>query len=341
MDAQTAAAAADAATTKRLKKREIDRRCQREARQRTKSRIAYLEGLVEELRRKDTSGQVASLMKQVAEVRKERDMFARTLRGIEDSIRGHRSLLEGVPSQTHKNESASPPSIEQDDGSDDAMDAPMMDSATGTETRGTAATSSSSSGSRWPNNGRTIATNHLATMNGNPNGLQPGAMMAISTGLEPSAMDWTLGPATAADPSPTSGVPFFPNGKCECCAPLTMDDMSDASVARMQSKNVWSFAHSILDKPPVLTPKVLRWEDEHSDDVPIRAIAEGWAAVETRLGGHLPPLWRKLRSIDEVVFSDIGKIERLAILRVMHWLMRYHADPASQSAKIPPWYFAR
>ena len=55
-------------SSRRLKKREIDRRCQRQARERTKTRIAYLEGLVEDFRRQDSSGQLATLIRELRHV---------------------------------------------------------------------------------------------------------------------------------------------------------------------------------------------------------------------------------------------------------------------------------
>jgi hypothetical protein len=315
--------ARDAAATKRLKKREIDRRCQREARQRTKSRIAYLEGLVEELRRKDTSGQVASLMQQVSEVRKERDMFARTLRGIEDSIRGHRSLREGGPSK----ESGEPPSEGHPASSTDATEHP----ATGFPAPLHAAADS------CPGVDLTVPDPMVTE------GVSDEIPPHIAATVPPEAPAWA-----AADPSMTSygpplPHPMFPSdgGNCECCELMSPQEVSNSTTREMERKNIWRFAHTVLDKPPLMTPKVLRWEDDNSEDVPVRAIAEGWSAVEARLGGHLPPIWRKLRRIDEVVFSEIGHVERLAILRVMHWLMRYHADPGTQKAKVPPWYLAR
>lgn len=73
---------AKTAAARRMKKRELDRKCQRMARDRTKARMAYLEGLVEDFQRQDSSGHIAALMSQLAEVRKERDTLARTLQSI-------------------------------------------------------------------------------------------------------------------------------------------------------------------------------------------------------------------------------------------------------------------
>src|ERR1700742_2385972 len=79
-------------SSRRLKKREIDRRCQRQARERTKTRIAYLEGLVEDFRRQDSSGQLATLLKQLKEVEEERDVMAKTLKDIQKAMDTHKPL---------------------------------------------------------------------------------------------------------------------------------------------------------------------------------------------------------------------------------------------------------
>ena len=87
---------ADTATSRRMRKRELDRRCQRIARERTKNRIAYLEGLVEDFRKQDSTGQVATLMKQLSDMGKERDTLVKTLQSIQNSIQSHQNILSGA-----------------------------------------------------------------------------------------------------------------------------------------------------------------------------------------------------------------------------------------------------
>lgn len=333
-----ASASRDAAATKRLKKREIDRRCQREARQRTKSRIAYLESLVEELRRKDTSGQVASLMQQVSEARKERDMFARTLRGIEESIRSHRTTLGGGPPKEEpadqRNEEHHRNPVEDEERPATTFPDPTFSSPTFPSP--IFPTPSHSVAGAWERPSTKPVSNSAST-----GGADSEIPSSRATDVEPRVPAWMAAPGRMQYGPPAP--PMFPgdaNG-CECCERLSPQEVSNSTAIEMAQRNIWQFAHTVLDKPPSLTPKVLRWEDDNSDDVPVRAISEGWPAVETRLGGHLPPIWKKLRRIDEVVFGDLPFVERLAILRVMHWLMRYHADPTTQRARIPPWYLAR
>ncbi|KPI38913.1 uncharacterized protein AB675_5918 [Cyphellophora attinorum] len=87
-------------SARRLKKREIDRKCQRQARERTRSRIAYLESLVENLQQPDGDERSASLLKRLSEVEKERDVLAHTLKGVQKAVYG----LEGATDKYGKND---------------------------------------------------------------------------------------------------------------------------------------------------------------------------------------------------------------------------------------------
>ncbi|KAF5258033.1 hypothetical protein FOXYS1_11418 [Fusarium oxysporum] len=74
---------------RRLKKREVDRKAQKSARERTKRRIAQLESMVETLRQNDTKAQIASLMDQLGHVTKERDKLLGVLDLLGSTIRCH------------------------------------------------------------------------------------------------------------------------------------------------------------------------------------------------------------------------------------------------------------
>ena len=85
-------------SARRLKKREIDRRCQRQARERTKSRIAYLEGLVDSLRQSDADERSAALMRRLADTEKERDALSQTLKDIQKALNVHEPEIKTEPS---------------------------------------------------------------------------------------------------------------------------------------------------------------------------------------------------------------------------------------------------
>ncbi|KAL7755463.1 hypothetical protein ACKLNR_014561 [Fusarium oxysporum f. sp. zingiberi] len=77
------------AEARRLKKRELDRKAQRLARERTKSRIAQLESMVDNLRQDDSTAQIATLMDQLGKVTQERDNLLRLLDSLSSTIRRH------------------------------------------------------------------------------------------------------------------------------------------------------------------------------------------------------------------------------------------------------------
>ncbi|KAH7475678.1 hypothetical protein IWW34DRAFT_629271 [Fusarium oxysporum f. sp. albedinis] len=95
------------AEARRLKKREVDRKAQRSARERTKSRIAQLESMVENLRQNDTPAQITSLMDQLGNVTKERDKLLGVLDSLGSTIRCHLvDLTTSEPAPDTRSESS-------------------------------------------------------------------------------------------------------------------------------------------------------------------------------------------------------------------------------------------
>ncbi|KAI3573087.1 hypothetical protein IWW34DRAFT_636189 [Fusarium oxysporum f. sp. albedinis] len=95
------------AEARRLKKREVDRKAQRSARERTKRRIAQLESMVENLRQNDTEAQITSLMDQLGHVTKERDTLLGVLDSLGSTIRCHLvDLTTSEPAPDTRSESS-------------------------------------------------------------------------------------------------------------------------------------------------------------------------------------------------------------------------------------------
>ncbi|TVY63366.1 hypothetical protein Focb16_v015387 [Fusarium oxysporum f. sp. cubense] len=95
------------AESRRLKKREVDRKAQRSARERTKRRIAQLESMVENLRQNDTPAQITSLIDQLGHVTKERDKLLGVLDSLGSTIRCHLvDLSTSEPAPDTKSESS-------------------------------------------------------------------------------------------------------------------------------------------------------------------------------------------------------------------------------------------
>lgn len=110
--------ATDTATARKLKKRELDRRAQRSARERTKTRIAYLEQLVESLQADGKNSEISRLSAELLQITSQRDALLGMLRSFEGTIRRH---LEPTPG--HQNQ----PSI----GSHHHPASPAVDTAMG------------------------------------------------------------------------------------------------------------------------------------------------------------------------------------------------------------------
>jgi hypothetical protein len=304
----------DTVDSRRQKKRELDRKCQRMARERTKARIAYLEGLVEDFRQQDVSGRVASLMKQLQDTVKERDELAKTLKLIENSIRSHGRLGNGEPELK----------LEEQDKSE----IPAIKSMGKGKLR-------------------------TASVAFDPGSMPPPLVPIDETLGSSSEEEMTVDIAPENLPDPVDeGIdlksdfmpyigdnedPIYPPSKnsCDCCRAKSMPSFG-API------NMWRFANETLAKRETYDDDVMELEDTFSDDIPVRALIEGWDAVEMRLGGILPPMWQRLRKIDEIIFGTCANTERLACMRVMHLLLKYHAQPTAERKKaLPPWYLKR
>lgn len=315
-------AMADGVDSRRLKKRELDRRCQRLARERTKNRIAYLEELVDDFRKQDASGQIANLMRQLADVQKERDELAKTLKTIANSIRTHGILHADGGKSTDED-------IKDEVNSDDGpIDRPSRFSAP-THPRRPSFPSSDD---------RALAT--TGTCPAGATGASSDETPVVVNGdaiQDPTASsdEGLVHDSNLASPEVLDVDPIFPKPEatCDCCPGDHIPG---------KQPNLWRYACEALSFRQRLTPDIMNIEDACAEDIPVRAILEGWDAVESFYGGTLPPLWQKLRSIDEVVFQGMAMKERLACLRVMHLLYSYHSEPtAERKKKLPAWYLKR
>ncbi|VUC30185.1 unnamed protein product [Clonostachys rosea] len=280
---------ASTAAARRAKKREQDRRCQRLARERTKNRISYLEGLVAELRQGGTNQQLQALWKQCDELAAERDAAIQSLSTIERSIVNYRQTALRTssprgPRELDQNESAAyhPPVeiVSFTEASSQVVEAEYDDSIS------------------------------MAVMSPPP--------------VLPSKVCRNL-------PGAQEAIIPAPVGVCHCS-----QDTSGAPV------NLWRAANEILSQPLQLSSSMMDKENSLEHDAPVRAVVEGWDSLVKTAGGKLPPSWEKLRQIDELLFSNCGNVERLAILRLMNELCRYHQDHSlERQAMLPSWYLAR
>ncbi|KIW13135.1 hypothetical protein PV08_08322 [Exophiala spinifera] len=329
---------APAVSARRLKKREVDRRCQREARERRRSRIADLENLVVELRQKDASGQVAALLEQMRKVEQERDTMAKALKDIqsvlalrlskpgEDRAQGAGIAAAQVAVEDANNKSQSIGSTdtseklpwEMIDVTAPLLEEPEAVSANFSELAGSIAT---------PDSGLAQSTSLVS-----PEVIQRRISHSIP---HPGTQSWSAN-RQHSHRSPEIYEPISPPGSCCSVAHV---DRQPGQRAVWQG-NYWKYLSEVMGERFDWTQDIRPADDVESDDIPIRAMVEGWEAVERR--GPLHPSWNMLRRIDEALFPRIAKTERLAMLRAMHLLLQYHTDSTSARYKrLPPWYIYR
>ncbi|OAL39796.1 hypothetical protein AYO20_00708 [Fonsecaea nubica] len=326
-------------SSRRLKKREIDRRCQRQARERTKSRIAYLEGLVEEFRRQDSSGQVATLLKQLKEVELERDLMAKTLKDIQKAMDTHK-LPKSLGEEVEDKSTVFMATMAQEEtsGERNASLTPVRD------------------GPRLPfqcehtdmQSGASPAQNFdLATFSPTPSLPLQSQDLLFAPEVVPLQSDESQSPTQVMvqakgekEPNPMpcnwSDNWAAPRRSCSC------HSCNDRQPGRRSvwRGNYWRYANEVLSERFDWNEEVAPESDDLCDDVPIRAIIEGWDAVAKRAPLH--PSWKILRRIDQTLFAKCPDTERLAIMRAMHTLLQFHtASTFDRYARLPPWYMRR
>lgn len=280
-----------------LKKRETDRKCQRMIRERTKSRIAYLEGLVEQFREQDSSGRLETMMKQLSDMKDERDALVKKVKTIESIISDGKLKEETEIPETSV--------IKVRSDSEDEIPASI-------DSHHTVFESPSPHNSDPASSSQDISTYVLHNK-------QFAAHLQNS-----NATAWSSACAQTLPPQP-----------CEC-------SNQPAMIGPANGMNRWRYANDTLTEWFKWSPQALdmRNYSASNDDVPIRAVVEGWDSVEQQ--GHVHPIWRLLRGIDENIFGSLGQRERLATLQLMGWLILAHVNPTrEQHMKLPSFYLKR
>ncbi|KAF4978623.1 hypothetical protein FZEAL_5026 [Fusarium zealandicum] len=314
----------DDAAQKRNKKRELDRRAQRAARARNRNRIANLEATIDLMSSNESGLSVTTLLNQINDVTKERDQLACTLHSIADLIkRGVSQTAPGVETRDETRDNEPPCRGLHDSSLQDSPrqpQAPMVMLQTPVSNVPTDAPfetqSFSSPISAFHGAGSDIPC--LGSEYSQQGGSQDGL-------LEPSI--------AAADADNV----IIPESKypCDC---LPSDSATRPTLD--SSKSIWRAANSILGQTQPLKDCDLETEDEICEDLPIKAILNGWGGVEGSMTAS--PLWDKLRRIDKLQFRGCPDVERLAILVLMHRVLRYRADPDHVFGdKFPPWLLQR
>lgn len=294
---------------RRVKKRELDRRAQRLARERNKTRIAQLEAMVQTLQQTDSNTRTAELMGQMNQVAEERDNLLQILRGLNQQIGSHIKRFATAPSSFDLGVTG-PGSLpvglgETNDTDLEVRQALPFDTSSVGDLIG-------SWGSEWNLFGDlpldpTSQENPLIT---------PGpSILHISPPL----------------PSEDNLIKPLPSTPCPC----TVSPPSPRGVF-----NTWRAANKALSRPTKLTRDDIVKEDLTSEDTPVRVMLQGWDSVERE--GRMTASWRKLREVDEACFRNCDRVERLACMRIMHQLLTFHGwSTEERHGSLPSWLWVR
>ncbi|KAK9786222.1 putative Transporter [Seiridium cardinale] len=296
-------------SARRLKKREQDRLAQRAARGRTKQRISELEATVAELSHAGPGQSTGRLREQLATVTKEKNGLVQTLNAIQNLIQA-RCSGDSVLHDDSSHHAPRPPS------------APLSGPSIGLSN---AVDGSASNESAIDDNGYpTLPTTELLSPTSPILDVASQAAMMMPVAL--------LGDIDIT--GQLSGEPRVPSpGTCDCSYSDPIDTGNNSS----QPRSLWRSSNDFLKGSRKVPSNELTQADQQADDIPVRVLLEGWDAIAK--SGQLSPLWAKLREIDELQFSNCGDVERLAILRMMHSLLKFHVEPTlDHCTNLPQWY---
>ncbi|KAH6871765.1 hypothetical protein B0T10DRAFT_590501 [Thelonectria olida] len=324
---------ASSTNSRQQRKREIDRRAQRMARERTKTRIADLEKLVDELQNQDTSGQVKALSESLQTMSRERDAAIALAKNLEGSIKeffATRNILDSATSENAYEMPSLSKTVSRPDGNlKKGPTGKTIDSSCPVSPPGTSDNDTISY----------MQTSTIEDMNifhdlsvlDLPADLMEDTTEVISRVLHDNSQETALPYAYPEDDA------IYPASIAGCGC-----DTSKSPLEQPQKLNLWRFANEVLTRPnPLEHDATYGLDTTWQQDVPVRALVKGWSIVEREVG-RLSPLWSKLRMIDETLFHGCGKVERLAILKTMHTLLLYHSEQTlERRATVPAWYLER
>ncbi|KAK1675291.1 hypothetical protein BDP55DRAFT_694225 [Colletotrichum godetiae] len=301
-----------AATSQRLKKREYDRKAQRVAREKTKNRIAQLESLVEKLSHQDDTATTASLMAELSKVTEQRNKLMRCLKTTSSLFNDHVKEAESWGSTGMVCDIPSPPKP------------PLIEEVSPKHPS--------------PGSSTSPAYSSAPVFDGSTDDvLEREIGDDMDSFMDESSLDISqlLGDSMF-QPDFTAPVPLEDTHERQMTA-VTLDTPTPRKKQQLTTKHRQHASKCHCSS----TTRVRRLSDgsqgETIEDVPVHAVLHGWDSIAH--SGRMTPLWRKVRQLDELCFSACGQAERLAVLFIIHLLMRAYADPTLvKSAVVPMWY---
>jgi len=292
------------ASDRQSRKRELDRKSQRLARERTKSHIAHLEALVAHFQETDSDVRSSSLINQLSEAINERDRLRSLLESLNFAIRSQLQetpINKALPSSSTapKDISTQPP--QSGPGVPDSQEANQLASCRLlTETLGGTESLDGNNGNIASYSAESLQTNPLLF----ELSLLPGSSISTDDATVPQAI-----------------LP-----ECECM----LGTLESTAI----TLSIWRELNELL-KP--LPEADLAAEDQESEDVIIRAVLDGWNIIgET---GQVPTTCRKLRRFDELAWVQSNPTDRLAILSLMRLMVV--SQNSTRQTELPRWLQAR
>ncbi|RSL42600.1 hypothetical protein CEP53_012102 [Fusarium sp. AF-6] len=272
-----ASACEDAIKDRRIRKRELDRKTQRMARERTKNRITHLEAVVKQ---GDTDSRVSSLMDHLSRVTDERGKLLSAMESLSFVIRSHTQDATGetdrsvssstvenspiLPAQSHDTAGISsfldthapsiPPTVTFMDLLDPQL---LLDTELGLPAFGTGLGSGDSSDDFLSDPYTSQEITIMSTLSG--------------------TLTWEM---------PSQGDVIVPLAPPEC------------SCSTSGNTNLWRAANEALTRSCWDTRLEPEMGDVNFEDTVIRAITEGWESVESR--GTMMESWYRLRKVDDI-----------------------------------------
>ncbi|KAK1954597.1 hypothetical protein LY78DRAFT_648927 [Colletotrichum sublineola] len=311
---------------RKIRKRELDRRAQRQSRARTRNRLAELEAQVKELR-KDDSTRLSTCMEHLATITRERDSLIDAFKAIEQAISNHvlpirQTPRASLPFPTGQSRSLSDPRVEM-------LTRPTLHSC--------------STPISLPPETPSATGAHIfhGSSCGDEFGLvgtMPNEFSAFSAPIStPDSQDFIKELEDDDEDEDPDNVSFIvppSESPCECAVTPTLAGSAPSKA------NIWRTINQVLTKRHHVPKEAQADETADDEDVPVRVLLEGWDVVAK--SRPLSKLWKKLRRIDEMVFFNCPLTVRLAVLLVMHVLLKYDSYPTpEQYAKVPAWFLRR
>ncbi|OAP58539.1 hypothetical protein AYL99_07629 [Fonsecaea erecta] len=318
---------------RRDKKRVADRHCQRQARARTKNKIAELESLVAHLTSQSGNEVCRELREQLESARTEIRSLKRKLATISSLAQVNvdevsEEQTDDVAEKERTNFSSPLAPLNPSKPSPAVMDELQAEtnSDAGRQRRAPVCNIHGEAEYGFP-------LDDSLNLNFSDALFDEQTFNPMGLGPSPLEMDEMAGPHSShtVTATATTSIPLsFPESGSSCtCAHHTQPH---------KQANMWAFvSETLMDWKTHNWPKIRN--NQSADDIAVRAVIEGWDEPSL---SNLSASWRILREVDQKVWSQSRTIDRLAVLCIMNLLLQCHLNPSPENLlRLPAWYRAR